>query len=174
MPFGRRLWHPQHIRARDTDPVACVPIQRSCPSISEMALGRNSDFKYSQGASHSGAAPILETSMKKIEAIIRPEKLDIVKKSLSTLGVRGLTAYEVKGFGRQKGQIEIYRGAEYDFFPVPKVKIDVVVEDHQVDAAAAAISSSSVTGKVGDGKIFISSLVDVIRIRTGERGTSAI
>jgi nitrogen regulatory protein P-II 1 len=112
--------------------------------------------------------------MKKIEAVIRPFKLDDVKKALSDIGVQGLTVLEVKGFGRQKGHTELYRGAEYVVDLVPKVKIDVVVDDAQVEAAVEAIRQAAQSGKIGDGKIFVSAVSEVIRIRTGERGPSAI
>ena len=112
--------------------------------------------------------------MKKIEAVIRPFKLDEVKKALSDIGVQGLTVLEVKGFGRQKGHTELYRGAEYVVDLVPKVKIDVVVDDGQVEAAVEAIRQAAQSGKIGDGKIFVSAVSEVIRIRTGERGPSAI
>jgi nitrogen regulatory protein P-II 1 len=112
--------------------------------------------------------------MKKIEAIIRPFKLDDVKKALNDIGVQGLTVLEVKGFGRQKGHTELYRGAEYVVDLVPKVKIDVVVDDAQVEPAIEAIRKAAQSGKIGDGKIFVSAISDVVRIRTGERGASAI
>jgi nitrogen regulatory protein P-II 1 len=112
--------------------------------------------------------------MKKIEAVIRPFKLDEVKKALNDIGIQGLTVLEVKGFGRQKGHTELYRGAEYVVDLVPKVKIDVVVEDTQLEAAVEAIRKAAQSGKIGDGKIFVSAISDVIRIRTGERGAAAI
>ena len=112
--------------------------------------------------------------MKKIEAIIKPFKLDEVKESLQKLGIQGMTVSEVKGFGRQKGHTELYRGAEYIVDFLPKVMIVIVVEDGQVQAAVEAITKAAKTGKIGDGKIFISSLEEVIRIRTGETGKTAI
>ena len=112
--------------------------------------------------------------MKKVEAIIKPFKLDDVRESLSNIGVTGMTATEVKGFGRQKGHTELYRGAEYVVDFLPKLKIDVVVSDQQVDACIEAITSAARTGKIGDGKIFMSSLEQIIRIRTGETGEDAI
>ena len=112
--------------------------------------------------------------MKKIEAIIKPFKLDEVREVLSELGIMGLTATEVKGFGRQKGHTELYRGAEYVVDFLPKVKIEVAISDQNLDAVIEAISSAANTGKVGDGKIFISTLDDVIRIRTGETGSEAV
>ena len=112
--------------------------------------------------------------MKKIEAIIRPFKLDDVKKGLGDIGVQGLTVIEVKGFGRQKGHTEVYRGAEYVVDLVPKVKIEVVVEETVVEAAIEAIRKAALSGKIGDGKIFVSPINEVIRIRTGERGANAI
>ena len=112
--------------------------------------------------------------MKKIEAVIKPHKLDDVKEALSTLGVAGLTAYEVKGFGRQKGHTEVYRGAEYQVDFVPKVKIEVVVDDDTAAAAEEAIVESARTGKIGDGKVFVYDCEGVVRIRTGERGPEAL
>jgi len=112
--------------------------------------------------------------MKKIEAIIKPFKLEDVKEALSEAGVEGLTVTEVKGFGRQKGHTEIYRGSEYTVDFLPKVKVEVIVDDAQLDPAVAAIIRSAKTGKIGDGKIFILSIDDVIRIRTEERGAKAI
>lgn len=112
--------------------------------------------------------------MKKIEAIIKPFKLDEVKEALQKLGVQGMTVSEVKGFGRQKGHTELYRGAEYIVDFLPKVKMEIVVDDAQVQAAVDAIIKAAKTGKIGDGKIFISGLEEVIRIRTGETGKAAI
>jgi nitrogen regulatory protein P-II 1 len=112
--------------------------------------------------------------MKKIEAIIKPFKLDEVKDSLHDIGVQGMTVAEVKGFGRQKGHTEVYRGAEYTVDFLPKLKLEVVVNDAQVDAAVAAIVKGAKTGKIGDGKIFVSELSEVIRIRTEERGDAAV
>ena len=112
--------------------------------------------------------------MKKIEAIIKPFKLDEVKEALSDLGLKGLTVTEAKGFGRQKGHTELYRGAEYVVDFLPKVKIEVVLEDTMVERAVEAIQQAAHTGRIGDGKIFISPIEDAIRIRTGERGEEAI
>lgn len=112
--------------------------------------------------------------MKKIEAIIKPFKLDEVREALSELGVSGLTVTEVKGFGRQKGHTELYRGAEYVVDFLPKIKVEVVVTSELLDTAIEAIVKASHTGKIGDGKIFITSVEQVIRIRTGETGESAI
>ena len=112
--------------------------------------------------------------MKKIEAIIKPFKLDEVKNALSLIGIQGLTVYEAKGFGRQKGHTELYRGAEYVVDFLPKVKIEIVVDDELVDPAVECIEESAKTGRIGDGKIFISSIDEAIRIRTGERGTDAV
>ncbi|MBI2067482.1 MAG: P-II family nitrogen regulator [Deltaproteobacteria bacterium] len=112
--------------------------------------------------------------MKKIEAIIKPFKLDEVKDALQKLGVKGMTVAEVKGFGRQKGHTELYRGAEYIVDFLPKVQVVVVVEDGQAQAVVEAIEKTAKTGKIGDGKIFISSLDEVVRIRTGETGKAAI
>jgi nitrogen regulatory protein P-II 1 len=112
--------------------------------------------------------------MKKIEAIIKPFKLDDVRESLSEAGITGLTTTEVKGFGRQKGHTELYRGAEYVVDFLPKVKIELVVDDKIADACIDAITNAARTGKIGDGKIFVTKVEDVIRIRTGEKGPDAI
>ena len=112
--------------------------------------------------------------MKLIMAIIKPFKLDDVREALTPLGVQGLTVSEVKGFGRQKGQTELYRGAEYVVDFLPKIKIEVVVADDQLDRALEAIATSARTGRIGDGKIFISDVLDVMRIRTGETGADAV
>lgn len=112
--------------------------------------------------------------MKKIEAVIKPFKLDEVKDALNEIGVQGMTVTEVKGFGRQKGHVELYRGAEYDIAFIPKVKIEVVVSDSMLDKAVSTILDKAKTGKIGDGKIFISTIDDIIRIRTGDKGDSAI
>ncbi len=112
--------------------------------------------------------------MKKIEAIIKPFKLEEVREALSEVGVSGLTVGEVKGFGRQKGHTELYRGAEYAIDFLPKVKVEVVVPDRLLDAAIEAITRAARTGKIGDGKIFVYDIEQAIRIRTGETGESAI
>ncbi len=112
--------------------------------------------------------------MKKIETIIKPFKLDEVREALSALGVSGLTVTEVKGFGRQKGHTELYRGAEYVVDFLPKVKIELVLADSMAEAAIQAIVKAARTGKIGDGKIFVSNVEQVVRIRTGETGESAV
>ena len=112
--------------------------------------------------------------MKMITAVIKPFKLDDVRESLADIGVQGITVTEVKGFGRQKGHTELYRGAEYVVDFLPKVKLEVTISDDLVDSTVEAITKSAATGKIGDGKIFISSLDEVIRIRTGETGADAI
>lgn len=112
--------------------------------------------------------------MKRIEAVIKPFKLEEVKSALSSLGVQGLTAYEVKGFGRQKGHTEIYRGSEYTVEFVPKVKIEVVVEDDVASRVEAAIVEAARTGEIGDGKVFTYDCEAAVRIRTGERGPDAL
>jgi nitrogen regulatory protein P-II 1 len=112
--------------------------------------------------------------MKKIEAIIKPFKLDEVREALSDIGVTGLTVTEVKGFGRQKGHTELYRGAEYVVDFLPKVKVDIVVADSLLDRAMEAIITAARTGKIGDGKIFVTTVEQVVRIRTGESGEAAI
>lgn len=112
--------------------------------------------------------------MKKIEAIIKPFKLEEVKEALDAIGIKGITVSEVKGFGRQKGHTELYRGAEYVVDFLPKIKIEVILTDDSVDKAVEAIISSAKTGRIGDGKIFIYAMEEVIRIRTGEKGEEAI
>ena len=112
--------------------------------------------------------------MKKIEAIIKPFKLDEVKEALQELGVQGMTVLEAKGYGRQKGHTELYRGAEYVVDFLPKIKIEVVVGDDQLAGALEAIQNAARTGRIGDGKIFVSEIMDVIRIRTGESGALAV
>jgi nitrogen regulatory protein P-II 1 len=112
--------------------------------------------------------------MKKIEAIIRPFKIDDVREALAEIGVRGMTLSEVKGYGRQKGHTETYRGAEYRIDFLPKVKLEIVVKDSMVDAVVSTIITTAKTGQIGDGKIFIVPVEDVIRVRTGESGESAI
>jgi nitrogen regulatory protein P-II 1 len=112
--------------------------------------------------------------MKKIEAIIKPFKLDEVKEALHEVGIQGITVTEAKGFGRQKGHTELYRGAEYVVDFLPKVKIEVVMEDALVERAIEAIQTAAHTGRIGDGKIFVSAIDEAIRIRTGEKGKDAI
>ncbi len=112
--------------------------------------------------------------MKKIEAIIKPFKLDEVKEALHEVGIQGITVTEAKGFGRQKGHTELYRGAEYVVDFLPKVKIEIVLTDEQAEPAIEAILSAARTGHIGDGKIFVLDIEEAIRIRTGERGTAAI
>jgi nitrogen regulatory protein P-II 1 len=116
----------------------------------------------------------MDENMKKIEAIIKPFKLDDVREALSEIGVAGMTATEVKGFGRQKGHTELYRGAEYVVDFLPKVKIEVVVKADQADACVDAITKAARTGKIGDGKIFISTIERAVRIRTGEENDEAL
>jgi nitrogen regulatory protein P-II 1 len=112
--------------------------------------------------------------MKKVETIIKPFKLEDIKEGLSSLGIQGMTVSEVKGFGQQKGHSEIYRGAEYTVDFVPKVKVEIVVEDDMVEKAIDAILSQARTGKIGDGKIFVLPVEEAVRIRTGEKGKDAI
>ncbi|MCY3829699.1 MAG: P-II family nitrogen regulator [Rhodospirillaceae bacterium] len=112
--------------------------------------------------------------MKKLEAIIKPFKLDEVKEALTDLGIQGLTVVEAKGFGRQKGHTELYRGAEYIVDFLPKVKIEVVLHDDMLERALEAIIQNAQTGRIGDGKIFVTDIEDAIRIRTGERGRDAV
>jgi nitrogen regulatory protein PII len=115
-----------------------------------------------------------QSAMKKVEAIIKPFKLEDVKEALAEVGVQGMTVVEVKGFGRQKGHTEIYRGSEYTVDFLPKVKIEVVVEEDRCDTVVDAIVKAANTGKIGDGKVFVSDVVEAIRIRTGERGREAV
>ncbi|MEE8128516.1 MAG: P-II family nitrogen regulator [Nitrospinaceae bacterium] len=112
--------------------------------------------------------------MKKVEAVIKPFKLDEVKDKLNEIGIKGITVTEVKGFGRQKGHTELYRGAEYVVDFLPKIKLEIVITDNQLDEVVNAIIKSAQTGRIGDGKIFVTSLEETIRIRTGERGEDAI
>ena len=112
--------------------------------------------------------------MKKIEAIIKPFKLDEVKEALNAIGVQGMTVTEVKGFGRQKGHAERYRGVEYDITFIPKIKIEAVVSDDMIEKAVSTIEATTKTGKIGDGKIFVTTVEEAIRIRTGEKGDSAL
>lgn len=115
-----------------------------------------------------------QTCMKKIEAIIKPFKLEEVKDALGEIGIEGMTVSEVKGFGRQKGHTEIYRGSEYTVDFLPKIKIELVITDKQVEAAVAAIITAAKTGKIGDGKVFVSNVEEAIRIRTDEKGDNAV
>lgn len=112
--------------------------------------------------------------MKKVEAIIKPFKLDEVKEALSSVGCQGLTVTEVKGFGRQKGHTELYRGAEYVVDFLPKVKLEVIVSDDKVTQVVEAVEKSAKTGRIGDGKIFVLPVEEIVRIRTGERGNEAL
>jgi nitrogen regulatory protein P-II 1 len=112
--------------------------------------------------------------VKKVEAIIKPFKLEEVKEALSQVGIKGMTVIEVKGFGRQKGHKELYRGAEYEIEFLPKVKLEVVVPDSELENVIEAIVSSARTGRIGDGKVFVSPVEEAIRIRTGERGEDAV
>ena len=132
---------------------------------------RNPQFFGTPIAYPTAAVPI---PMKRIEAIIKPFKIDEVKEALAEIGVDGMTVCEVKGFGRQKGHLEVYRGSEYAVGFLPKVKIDLIVSDEIAPRAAQAIVSAAKTGKIGDGKVFISSVETAIRIRTGESGDKAI
>ena len=112
--------------------------------------------------------------MKKIEAVIKPFKLDEVKDALQELGLHGMTVVEAKGFGRQRGHTELYRGAEYVVDFLPKLKIEIIVSDDMAEEAISVITKTAQTGKIGDGKIFLSTIDDIVRIRTGERGNSAV
>jgi nitrogen regulatory protein PII len=122
----------------------------------------------------AGAQFKYKPTMKKIEAIIKPFKLEEVKDALSEIGIEGMTVSEVKGFGRQKGHTEIYRGSEYTVDFLPKIKLEIVIADGQKDAAVSAIIKAAKTGKIGDGKVFVANIEDAIRIRTEEKGDSAV
>jgi nitrogen regulatory protein PII len=137
-------------------------------------LSKDVGFYVSGEARYNERGPAEEYVMKKIEAIVKPFKLDEVREALSEVGVTGLTVTEVKGFGRQKGHTELYRGAEYVVDFLPKVKIEVVVPNTQVETAIDAIVKSARTGKIGDGKIFVTSVEHVVRIRTGETNEAAV
>jgi nitrogen regulatory protein P-II 1 len=126
------------------------------------------------GAAGFALPPTAVVDMKKIEAIIKPFKLDEVKEALNEIGLKGLTVIEAKGFGRQKGHTELYRGAEYVVDFLPKVKIELVIENAMAEKAIEAIRTAAHTGRIGDGKIFVSSIEDAVRIRTGERGDEAV
>ena len=126
------------------------------------------------GQIQHGGALITNNTMKKIDAIIKPFKLEEVKDALSEIGIEGMTVSEVKGFGRQKGHTEIYRGSEYTVDFLPKIKIELVVADAQKEAAVGAIIKAAKTGKIGDGKVFVSSVEEAVRIRTEEKGESAV
>ena len=123
---------------------------------------------------HGCSLITLTKNMKKIEAIIKPFKLEELKDALNEIGIEGMTVSEVKGFGRQKGHTEIYRGSEYTVDFLPKIKVELVVADAQADAAVGAIVKSAKTGKIGDGKVFVSGIEQAVRIRTEEKGESAI
>jgi nitrogen regulatory protein P-II 1 len=125
-------------------------------------------------SSQAVSVSAVEAAVKKIEAVIKPFKLDEVKEALHEVGLQGLTVLEAKGFGRQKGHTELYRGAEYVVDFLPKVKIEVVCDDERVERAIEAIVTAARTGRIGDGKIFVTNLEEVVRIRTGERGDQAV
>jgi nitrogen regulatory protein P-II 1 len=134
-------------------------------------------FRGMRGYVFQGRTPGLagvHMQMKKIEAVIKPFKLDEVKEALHEVGLQGITVVEAKGFGRQKGHTELYRGAEYVVDFLPKVKLEIICEDDVVERAVEAIIGAARTGRIGDGKIFVSSIDEVVRIRTGERGEDAI
>ncbi len=130
--------------------------------------------KYNRGNAHVSRQPAVGGRMKKIEAIVKPFKLDEVKEALQEVGLQGITVTEAKGFGRQKGHTELYRGAEYIVDFLPKVRIEIVLDDALVEQAVEAIMQAARTGRIGDGKIFISTVDEAIRIRTGETGVEAL
>jgi nitrogen regulatory protein PII len=150
---------------------ACIRQQTSC---FYEAFGRIARRGTTDARCNSRVKYIQLFCMKKIEAIIKPFKLEEVKDALSEVGIQGITVTEVKGFGRQKGHTEIYRGSEYTVDFLPKIKIEVVIVDNQLDAAVAAIIKSAKTGKIGDGKIFVTTMDQAIRIRTEESGEQAV
>jgi len=121
-----------------------------------------------------GVSKVRNQTVKKIEAVIKPFKLDEVKEALHEIGIQGITVTEAKGFGRQKGHTELYRGAEYVVDFLPKVKLEIILDDSLAERAVEAIQNAAQTGRIGDGKIFVSSIEEVIRIRTGERGADAV
>jgi len=125
-------------------------------------------------SSAAGTAPQNPNEMKKIEAIIKPFKLEEVKDALGELGIEGMTVTEVKGFGRQKGHTEIYRGSEYTVDFLPKIKLEIVIADEKVEDAIEAIVKAAKTGKIGDGKVFVSAVEEAVRIRTEEKGVAAV
>jgi nitrogen regulatory protein P-II 1 len=149
--------------------------------LSRLALGPRENFTSRRARGGRGApagafgkGPKGKRHVKKIEAIIKPFKLDEVKEALHDVGVSGITVLEAKGFGRQKGHTELYRGAEYVVDFLPKVKLEVVVDDGLADRVVEAIANAARTGRIGDGKIFVSTIEEALRIRTGERGSDAI
>src|SRR5271156_5426401 len=151
-----------------------APIENRCYGANlaaDWSLGDRSDEDRSRVGEPQEE---ISDAMKKIEAIIKPFKLDEVKEALQEAGIQGITVLEAKGFGRQKGHTELYRGAEYVVDFLPKVKIELIIEDEMVEKAVEAIRSSAHTGRIGDGKIFVSTIDDAIRIRTGERGDAAV
>lgn len=149
-------------------------IPRACEAVENLAHGMLSTTQRLISAARPTNQPERPDFMKKIEAIIKPFKLDEVKEALHEIGLQGITVTEAKGFGRQKGHTELYRGAEYVVDFLPKVKIELVIEDALVERAIEAIQQAAQTGRIGDGKIFVSSIEEAIRIRTGERGGDAI
>src|SRR3954463_14543878 len=151
---------------RRTGPISRQPGRLCCKLLRETAQGPL--------LARPAAGPNAGSAMKKIEAVVKPFKLDEVREALSAIGVTGLTVTEVKGFGRQKGHTELYRGAEYVVDFLPKVKVEVVVADKLVESAIEAIVKAARTGKIGDGKIFVVDVSQVIRIRTGETGEDAV
>ena len=154
-------------------PSGLDPTRTSLRSTSIFRVGRQRDRVKVQERRRSRKG-LKEDKMKKIEAVIKPFKLDEVKHKLTAIGISGITISEVKGFGRQKGHTELYRGAEYTVDFLPKVKLEVLVSDEMLQKAIEAILESAHTGKIGDGKIFVTTLEEVIRIRTNERGEEAI
>jgi nitrogen regulatory protein P-II 1 len=151
-----------------------MPTPSAAESNLEIFSRKISIFLFTASASMLVSALAQRTNMKKIEAIIKPFKLEDVKEALSELGVEGMTVSEVKGFGRQKGHTEIYRGSEYTVDFLPKIKIEVVLSDQLVTQAVDAIIKAAKTGKIGDGKVFVSTIENAVRIRTEETGEQAL
>lgn len=142
--------------------------------MTKFILYKQFDSTQERGIKTRYSVQIRGPLLKIVAAIIKPFKLDDVRTALSEIGIKGLTVYEVKGFGRQKGHTELYRGAEYVVDYIPKVKLEIAVEDNQVDSVIEAIIETANTGKIGDGKIFVTPLENVIRVRTSETGPSAL
>ena len=161
---GGSGWHPR-----------CLGGQRTRIATWNLGLSAQGvQFAAGRVCQRSFAFSVLNADMKKIEAIIKPFKLEEVKDALGEVGIEGMTVSEVKGFGRQKGHTEIYRGSEYTVDFLPKIKLEVVISDERLEAAVAAIVKSAKTGKIGDGKVFVSNIEEAVRIRTEEKGAGAV
>src|SRR5262249_33531111 len=161
-------------RRRASRPAAPLLVVQMDPATSVRATIGNRNGEASHHTHRAPQAPPRGQTMKKVEAIIKPFKLDEVKEALAKEGIEGMTVTEVKGFGRQKGHTELYRGAEYVVEFLPKVKLEILVDDNRASAVAKAIEDAARSGQIGDGKIFILPVEEALRIRTGERGSSAL